>query len=173
MNYAAEATSRYELRKLAKIIRGALRLKGPRFPIIEFLEKIMVQVFPEFNWEVVPDKELPGLEGLTLPKEHLIQLPERVYMDAVAGLGRARFSVAHEVAHYLLIDDNSVALCRSDVKLPAYRKPEWQANTLAAELLVPTDMTAGMGANEIAWVFGVSFAAAKVHIKIKQEEGRP
>jgi len=173
MSYAADATSRYKLQEFAKAIRGACRWNEPWFDIVKFMEIVMVQVFPEFNWEVVPNEELPGLEGLTLTKEHLIQLPERVYMDAVAGFGRARFSVAHEVAHYLLIDDNSVALCRSDVKLPAYRKPEWQANTLAAELLVPTDMTVGMGVDEIAWVFGVSFTAAKVHIKIKQEEGRP
>jgi len=173
MNYAAEATSRLSLRGLATFLRSEFRLTMPYFPIVEFLEKGMVQIFPEFNWEIVPDKELDGLEGLTLPSEHLIVLPERVYMDAVKGLGRARFSVAHEVAHYLLISDTSVALCRSDANLPAYRDPEWQANTLAAELLMPPSMTVGMSAKMIAKVFGVSLAAAEVHIKTKRKEFMP
>jgi hypothetical protein len=174
MNYVADATSRRELREFANEIRAAFRLdKKPYFPIVEFLENAMVQLFPEFNWEIVPDSELFGVEGLTLPNEHLIMIPETVYMDAVHGFGRARFSIAHEVAHYFLVDSTTVALCRSDVKLPTYRKPEWQADTLAGELLVPPDLSIGMNADRIVDVFGVSFAAAKVHINVKMKEGLP
>jgi Zn-dependent peptidase ImmA (M78 family) len=133
----------------------------------------MVQLFPEFNWEIVPDTELVGVEGLTLPNEHLIILPETVYWDAAAGMGRARFSVAHEISHYFQIDSKTVALCRAGMKLPPYRDPEWQANTLAAELLIPPNLSIGMYAEEIVHAFGVSLAAANVHIKQKYRENLP
>ena len=173
LNYIAEATSRPELRKFAEIIRKAFNICKPYFPAIEILEKGIVQFYPEFDYEIVPDEELDGIEGLTLPNDNLIILPERVYYGAIAGNGRARFSVTHEISHYILIKDTTVAMCRPDVRLPPYKKPEWQANTLASELLIPPNLSVGMCTDEIAEIFGVSRSAANVHLNVKKKEYLP
>lgn len=132
----------------------------------------MPELFPGFNYEYVDDDVLGDKEGLTIPSEHLILLPNRVYNDAVAGMERARFTVTHEASHYIIIDDGSIALARSDNILP-YQNPEWQANALASEILLPPRLTKGMSQDRIATVFGVSSAAANVHIKQKMRENLP
>lgn len=128
MSYIASAISRTNLRELADWIRKATGYENkPYFPIIEFMENVMPEMFPGFNYEFVDDTVLGNKEGLTLPHENLILLPDSVYNDAIEGKGRARFTVAHEVSHYILIGDDSIALARSGSRIPAYQDPEWQA----------------------------------------------
>jgi len=173
MSYIAKAVSRVNLRELALWIRKTVGYEyKPYFPIVKFMEHVMPEMFPGFNYEIVDDDELPNMEGLTIPRDNLILLPNRVYEDAAAGKGRARFSVSHEVSHYIIIDDSSIALARSDNILP-YQNPEWQANALTSEILLPPHLTAGMSQDRIAAVFGVSNAAANVHIKQKKRENLP
>ena len=173
MPYIAKGTSRANLRLIAEHIRKITGYENkPCFPIIKFLEHVMPVLFPQFNYEIVEDAELPGMEGLTLPHKNLILLPNSVYEDAVAGKGRARFSVTHEVAHLIIIDDGNTALARTE-NMVAYQDPEWQANALASEILLPPRLTAGMGQDEITEKFGVSYAAANVHIKQKFKENLP
>jgi hypothetical protein len=171
MSYIANAISRNNLRELAKWIREVAGYKSkPYFPIVEFMENVMPEMLPGFNFEIVADNELFGKEGETRPYENLILLPDTVYSEAVNGKGRARFSVAHEVSHYFLIDEGSITLARSNAAIPKYRDPEWQANTLAAEILIPPYLSDGMNEEMIAQNFGVSIEAAKVHLSIKTRE---
>ena len=172
-SFVADALSRKDLLAYGEYIRKAIGWGKPCLDVIRFLEHVLPEIDESFNYEIVSDKELPGMEGRTLPGEHLIQLPENVYYSARRGEGRARFTVIHEIGHYLLIDKNSVALCRANERIPAYRDPEWQANTLASALLMPPSLTAGMSQTEIASVFGVSAEAARVHLDIKKKECLP
>jgi len=172
MFYIANAISRLNLRELATDIRKAVGYENkPYFPIVEFMENVMPKMFPGFNYEIVDDDELEGKEGLTLPHEKLIVLPNVVYTEALAGRGRARFSVAHEVSHYFLIDDGNIAFARYNMSIPTYQNPEWQANTLASEILIVPKLSVGMSCVDIENAFGVSNAAAKVHLKQKKREG--
>jgi len=169
----ADPTSRNSLRKLAEKIRQLIGFQSKTyFPVLPFIENIMYDI-PEFklNLEVVNDSKLPGREAETRPHENKIVVRESVYNDAVNGLGRARFTLMHELAHLILIDDKTVRLCRMDSSIPAYLDPEWQANTLASELLIPPNLSAGMSIDEISENFGVSKSAAKVHIKMKNTQG--
>jgi Zn-dependent peptidase ImmA (M78 family) len=171
MSYVANAVSRINLRELAEWIRKTVGYENkPYFPIVEFMENVMPEMFPGFNYEIVDDKELFGKEGETRPHENLILLPNTVYNEAVEGRGRARFSVTHEVSHYILIDDGSIALARANIDIPKYQDPEWQANALASEILMVPRLSVGMSAEVVADTFGVSFQAAKVHLKIKERE---
>ena len=49
---------------------------------------------------------------------------------------RARFTVAHEIGHLILHE--GFALARGAVRHKHYEDSEWQADTFAAELLMPT-----------------------------------
>jgi len=171
MSYIASAVSRANLRELAEWIRRAVGYENkPYFPIVEFMENVMPAMFPKFNYEIVDDWELFGKEGEIRPLENLLLLPNTVYNDAVDGKGRARFSVTHEVSHYFLIDDGSIALARANIAMPKYQDPEWQANALASEILIVPRLSIGMSAEKVAETFGVSLQAAKVHLKIKARE---
>ena len=50
------------------------------------------------NFRIVPDHEMAGALGLTLPTGEIL-LRESVYNGACDGNGRDRFTVAHELAH--------------------------------------------------------------------------
>jgi len=174
MSYVAKAISRAELRNLAAELRTMIGFGNkPYFPVVEFMEYVMPSIFPDFNYEIVRDDELPGIEGLTLPHENLIRLPNTVYCEAVEGKGRARFSIAHEISHFILIDDENIALARSGHSVPAYQQPEWRANTLASELLMVPKLSIGMNREDVAMAFGVSLSAARVHLKVKSNERLP
>jgi len=174
MPYVASAISRANLREFAAWIRGIAGYENkPYFPIVELMENVMPELFPGFNYEIVDDLDLFGKEGETRHHDNLIVLPNTVYTEAVEGKGRARFSVTHEVSHYILIDDGSVALARSNAAIPKYQDPEWQANTFASEILIVPHLTVGMTAETIAETFGVSLKAATIHLEIKERECLP
>lgn len=87
----------------------------------------------------------PGIEGLTDPIHKVVRIPPRIYEDMVAGDGRARFTVSHEIGHVILHAQQVREIMvncgqdglkrRSDIE--AYRDPEWQANAFAAAVLMP------------------------------------
>ena len=66
----------------------------------------------------------------------------------------------------LLHDDNNVTLARveKNKKIEPFRDPEWQANTFAAELLVPLDLIDTQNIYEIAENFGVSNQVAEIRL---------
>lgn len=120
-----------------------------------------------------------GTEGITFPTGRVI-LNESTYVSAVAGDGRARFTVVHEAFHGIchvkqlrsqLVHCNLKLTRQTD--LPAYRNPEWQANTFASAFLMPrlavSAMAAGLRgrqlAETIADTFNVSFRAAEVRMR--------
>lgn len=50
-------------------------------------------------------------------------------------------------------------------EIPFYINPEWQANTFAAELLVPMDLVKNMSANDIVKNCKVSWQCAKIQVE--------
>ena len=111
------------MRTIAAWIRNSIGYdKKPCFPVIQFLEYAMPILFPGFNYEIVEDNELGNKEGLTILFENLIKIPERVYKDAVAGKGRARFTILHEIAYYFLLSEGNVTYCYAEC--PIYKQIE-------------------------------------------------
>jgi Zn-dependent peptidase ImmA (M78 family) len=103
-----------------------------------------------------------------------------IVVKADDSVTRKRFTVAHELAHYLLhrnlfrkelVDD---ALYRSSLSNPI----EAQANYLAAELLMPSHLLrplseAGKGATELASLFGVSEQAMNIRLSLIPQAAIP
>lgn len=166
--YVAPPTSRLNIRNLALILRKIFDLKDEEyFPIAEFLELGLPQIIKSFELEIVLPEEMPYEYGLTFPEKKVIRLREDVYENAISGVGRDRFTVAHEIGHLLLHKPASLSLARNqfEKKIPAYKNPEWQANTFAAELLAPPHIIRGMSAKEIALRCGVSVQAAGIQLR--------
>ncbi len=166
--YIANPTSRKQIRDFTNMLR---RLTGlydePYFPIVEFLELAMPKIFTAFEYEIVSTSEMPNEYGVTYPEKNKICIREDVYDRAIAGVERDRFTIAHEIGHFILHKPGNIALARSDLhqEIPAYRQPEWQANTFAGELLAPPQIISGLNKNEISSKCGVSLQVSEIQLK--------
>jgi hypothetical protein len=162
-------TSRKIIRNLTLKLRGILGLQNHcYFPVVDFLERGMPKIFPEFNYEYVEKTKMGRVEGLTIPETNTIQIREDVYVAATKNEGRARFTIAHEIAHYIIHKDQPPCFARVNEVLPVYVDPEWQANVFAAELLMPFHLVVEKTADEIVEKCKVSREAAEYRLsKIK------
>ena len=166
--YKADAISRDEIRKYVRLLKKNVGLEYELyFPILSFVENILPILIPDFQFEVVPEAEMGNKHGETYPSKNLIRIREYIYLRAAAGEGRDRLTVAHEVGHLFLHEDDSIALCRLEPgdKLKPYEDPEWQADAFGGELLASSYLIEGMNSREVEKMCGVSAAAAKVQLK--------
>lgn len=167
--YEASPLSRSDIRNIANYIRQATGMMNQRlFPVQEFLELVMPQMDERFVLEILPKSVMGSNHGLAYPEERVIKLREDVYVGAVEGNPRDRFTVAHEIGHYFLHKKERISFARtmgSSQQLPAYRDPEWQANAFAGELLAPPHIIEGMTQFEIMRFCGLSQAAARSQMK--------
>lgn len=117
----ADPLSRKEIRAFAKQLRKMLGLEGTLWiPVVELLD-ILADKLPGFNYEIVPDNELPDdTHACTDTSNGLIRIKESVYEGACDGKGRDRMTIAHEIAHFFLI-----RFC--------LRKQEWNLQRLLLE----------------------------------------
>lgn len=154
------------------------------FPLEAFLDKKAgLKGLYGFNFYVDDDEDVDvNTEGFINPLTRELVLPFETFEKLGANDGRARFTVAHEIGHTALHADQvkgrfthggDVTLHRRG-DIPAYEDPEWQANTFASYLLMPTApvrqvLATGAGATKLASVFAVSFAAAEIRIKRLQK----
>ena len=160
----AQPLSRKDIRNITNRIRKLVGLSEQfYFPIVHFIEQIMPQIFNGFYCEIVDILEMPGRYAEALPQLNLMRIREDVYHNALADIGRDRFTLAHEVGHFIMHGEGRVALARVDEQsIPAYRKPEWQANAFAGELLIPAHLVGDKSETTIAELCKVSFRAAEI-----------
>ena len=167
-SYKAQGISRNDIRHIVREIRRITNLEHTmRFPVVRFLEHILPILIPDFQLEIVPKEEMGNKHGETYPSKNLIRIREDVYINAVEGNGRDRLTIAHEIGHLLLHDDDSIALCRLEPneKLKRYEDPEWQADAFGGELLAPSYLIQGLTSAEVQVKCGVSEAAANVQLR--------
>lgn len=168
-SYRADPTSRKNIRQFTKSIRNILDFNDdPYFPVLEFLEWVMPELHEGFNYEIVDDLE--GKYAVTYPEEDLIVLSRRTYDNAEKGIGRDRFTIAHEIGHFFLHRPGNLALYRIDdesntTDIPAYKDPEWQANTFAGELLAPAELIKGFSVIEVMENCKVSKEVSEIQLK--------
>lgn len=91
------------------------------------------------DYAIVPDDDLLCADAITKTNGEII-ISETVYTDAYNGDPRSRFTIAHELGHAVLhtpLDGFAIGKDACAYK-ESYYNSEWQANTFAAELLIPT-----------------------------------
>lgn len=169
MNIVMQPVKRIQLRDLAVHIRETLKLQNElRFPVLFFLETYMPLMFEGFHFEIVEKEELGNeIHAQTDIVNRCIKIREDVYEGAVKRVGRDRMTVAHEIAHYVLLVVCGLKFnrCFEEKVMKPYEDPEWQAKALAGELLCPAHLIRRMTAEEIARQCGVSLAAARTQLK--------
>lgn len=110
------------------------------FPIMTVIEKILDQKMGSLRLEVQTKLEMGDAEGYTDPQGDFIRLREDVYEGAWKGDGRARFTAAHELGHWILHTNMPLARAGENQNIPAFRLSEPQANQFAGRLLIPSKL---------------------------------
>lgn len=131
------------------------------FPVVQFIEWCLPEL--GMDYEIVPVSEMKNAYGVTHTGKNVMKIREDTYVGAISGNPRDRFTLCHELGHFLLHTPERVSFARGEV--PAYMDPEWQANTFAAELMAPYELIRGMGVDDIMKECGMSFTAASIQYK--------
>lgn len=165
--YKADPVSRERIRQYVRALKRKVGLENELFfPILPFVENCLPLLIPDFQFEVVPINEMGGKHGETYPSTNIIRIREDVYLRAADGEGRDRFTIAHEVGHLFMHEDNAIALCRlaPNQRLKPFEDPEWQADAFGGELLASSYLIKGMSEREVQEKCGVSSSAAYVQL---------
>ncbi|RZM74074.1 hypothetical protein C3B51_20180 [Pseudoalteromonas rubra] len=140
--------------------------------VIELIDITLPELFPHFSCELVPDKEMADVAGLTVPAEFKIYLKQSVYDKACKDDGQSRFTIAHEVGH-LFLHDQPLVLAKQEkpTEHKVWEDTEWQADQFAAEFLMPFESVRKMSTHQdIIGTFKVSNKAARCRLsKVKDE----
>ena len=161
--YKAKGLSRFEIRAVAAEVRKLLSISdSSEIPILRTLEYIVTVL--DYELDIVNDSQLPNKYAETYPSEKLIVIRQSVYEGAFLGDKHSRFTIAHEIGHLFLHENNRISFARnSDIEnLKPYESPEWQANVFAAEFLVPFSEIQTLTQDEIAKKYNVSKKVAYI-----------
>ena len=164
IQYKTDPISTSELRLIAKKVRQKFNLdKSLYFPILTIVDDFCIDGLLDYQVLSEDDERLPKdvLSSYSI-QDNLILIKESVYREVCNNVGRSRFTLAHEFAHYLLFYIKKFHYSETLEKPKAYEDPEWQANMLASELLVPFDETKEMNIKDIEDTCGVSEECAIV-----------
>lgn len=156
--------NRKRLRKEAYMLRMRFGLdKIKKFPVMEFLELIMLQIDEEFMLVPVEDDDLKGRAAETIPAEHMIRVKQSVYDAACQGSYWARTVMAHELGHYVLHGEETVAYAHGapDERVPDEINAERQADIFAAELLAPVHLVDETSDYLVSKHFGITRGMAR------------
>lgn len=117
-----------------------------RFPVDvkTVAREISHQKYPDDPITMIRGKELPGFEGALVPAPPGKTGWGILYNKAIDSSGRINFTLGHELGHYLLhrLDYPQGFQCTSEDMSnwdSEYGQLEQQANTFAADLLMPFD----------------------------------
>ena len=150
------------IREIAKSFREMFNLQDVLFfRIVPFIEWCLPEL--GMDYEIVPVSEMSNAYGVTHTGKSVMRIREDTYIGAISGNPRDRFTLCHELGHFLLHTPERVSFARGDV--PAYMDAEWQANTFAAELMAPYELIRGMTIEEIMERCGMSYTAASIQYK--------
>lgn len=166
-------TSKRALRQLAERFWQGV---SPPFPIVQFLDVGMCKYLGDRYTFAVLEEDLMGdSHGLTDPDQPLVLIRRDVYDGANQGVGRDRFTLAHELGHLLLHRGHRYLERPAPNAPPRHAKfedSEWQANAFASELLMPVHVVRQCTTPEaLARLAGVSVSAATVRFEILRREG--
>ncbi|CAK7193407.1 hypothetical protein COMNV_01622 [Commensalibacter sp. Nvir] len=166
-------------------IRNKLYPENPDYLPIEWLLEKLDGKTILFNHSTIGQIKIHCVEeqlmkdayGKTFPRNNEnkieIHIKDSVYIKACEKDNRARFTIAHEIAHAFLHGNEKITFNQRINKLtPAYCDSEWQANTGAAFLLLPPDKVEKFKEPKLCSQHcGISIEASKITIKTYQKKG--
>ena len=158
-------TNRWNLIQMAKMIREIYNVNGNYFPIIDILNSLSLKnkldyIVVEDDSKIFAKNELAHYDF----NENIIYVKESVWIEAENNVGRSRFTLTHEFAHYLLLKVHGFGYKIVQSEPPKYKDPDWQADYLAGALLMDFDLTKDYTVEQLIEECVVSEYAAIVHI---------
>lgn len=158
-NVSVLPMSRQNLREVAINLRELLGMEEKLyFPVASVIEWVLPSL--GLDYEILSVEEMENVYGITHTSKRVMKIREDVYDRAIEGSPRDRFTLCHELGHFLLHTPERVSFARGNV--PAYMSPEWQANTFAGELMAPYSLVKNLTVGEIALRCGMSNTAAQI-----------
>jgi len=162
-----EPLSKKKIEYVAGKVRALFDRPNGKFPIVSAIESLSIpdeNTPPQIELEIMLDDEMPDEYATYCPLTKTLRIRESVYNNACNGVGRDRFTLAHELGH-IIFHREGYGFARAEVIIPPYKDPEWQANTFASMLLLPRDQIKGLSAEDAARIYGTSLQAAQIALK--------
>jgi Zn-dependent peptidase ImmA (M78 family) len=159
---AVRPMSLQSIEDAANHLRKLLRIDTTtRVQMINLIENVLPEVLPEYIFAVMPDEDMPGMDGLSAIGSYTICLAEHTYLHLCDGDPEARMVAAHEFGHLILHSQQQPALARRTFNDDSV-DPEWQADRFAEFWLMPTSgVKLCNSATEVAERFSVPIQAAE------------
>ncbi len=154
--------------QLEQVARTYLQRIGLEYQVRPDLMTMLVKtkhIDTQFNYARVPDEKLPAAEAEWDSAKICVRMRESVFVGMQRNEPRARMTVAHEIAHYVLghkgVLNRKPGIRMSDIPIASIRREESEAKRtgaiiLAPEYLIPVETSP----EEIAAMFGLSTEAA-------------
>lgn len=155
-----------DIRLAANRMRQLFQVDGEKFNAETALERLSIF---SVALDVIEDSSLEfvgGVEACWIPDTLTMTIKSSVYIGACRNEPRALFTVAHEFGH-LALAHRRVFNRENGLPFKLFEDSEWQANTFAAEFLMPLHLIKKHGiktADQIVTTFGVSQQAAETRI---------
>ncbi len=174
--YKVAPVSKLDLRRDSDAIRKILKeegcYKGGYFINIDkLLEKTLRQV--GYEPHIIGDDQLPGIAAYTDPTKKLIVMRQSVYDGLSYDDPFSRFTVIHEFSHIFLCHGQTFHRDTVNGAHKWYEDSEWQANNLAAEIMMPVEIFRDFGRESslIMQICGVGSQAVECRMKNLRKEG--
>jgi len=160
-----------QIRIVAQAVREIFSIPPGAVDVVRFLEMDLPRA--GVDYQILGNDEMGDDHGRTYPDQGIICIREDVYLGACEGNGRDRFTIPHEAGHLILHTGVSFARSSNSGDHEWYQDSEWQANTFAAEFLMPLDEVIQYcdGPQDIADRFLVSYEAAEIRWNKLVKEG--
>lgn len=153
------------IEKAANTFRAKLGIEGVSAPCMLSVLESFRERGRNFNFRTGSVDELGQDEALVDEAAHTLIVRDSVMEAVKAGQERARFTVAHELGHYVLGHKGMKQRTERPTAYPTARDriEETEANIFASYFLVPTRMALGITSPEaIAMRFQVSSTVAEI-----------
>lgn len=160
--FVTKGINKLKLQEYATEIRTFFKCNEDfMFPVLKILDIMAYgREFNDFYYEICKDENdffCDNQLALFDYNKNILYIKESVFNEASKDIGRARFTICHEIAHwFLFFVYGYYPIKEVVVKPPAYEDIEWQANYLAGELLAPLKMCKGLNELDIQKVFLIS-----------------
>lgn len=157
------------IEQLADSVRQLFRLDpSKKVKMVNLLETVLPEVLRGYSFEVLPDEDMPGMDGVTILGDHTICLSNTTYVGLCDGKPEARIVAAHEFGHLMLHSNQGPALAKRN-RYDERVDPEWQADRFADAWLMPWD---GVARCRSARHVAAKYCVPDLHAERRFEEVR-
>lgn len=173
--HIVEPRRKADIHAIAERTREVLQLSNHTpVDLCSLLDRLSVHY--GLDYDVLEDHEMPisHAEAMCVPERATIYMPVQSLRAAARNVPRMRFTLFHELGHFILNHSRSYAR-GGNMEPKRYVDSEWQADQFAVAITMPASLIVSQKmytAAQLVTRFGVSYEAAEHRIRNLQEEGQ-